>query len=73
MKILMPPEAQKVEKTLRSIGMGQLVDNAITSMNHAAEDAAKSAAPIFINAIKNMSIQDAIGILRGPILLPTFI
>jgi enolase len=34
-------------------------------MNRAAEDASKSAAPIFINAIKQMSIQDAVGILRG--------
>ncbi len=65
-KILMPPEAQKVEKTLRGMGMGQMVDNAILSMNRAAEDASKSAAPIFINAIKNMSITDAVGILGGP-------
>jgi len=65
-KILMPPEAQKVEKTLRGMGMGQMVDNAILSMNRAAEDASKSAAPIFINAIKSMSIGDAVGILRGP-------
>lgn len=64
-KILMPPEAQKAEKKLRSLGMGKLVDNAILSMNRAAEDAAKSAAPIFINAVKQMSIQDAVGILRG--------
>jgi len=64
-KILMPPEAEKVEKTLRSLGMGRQVDNAILSMNRAAEDAAKSAAPIFIDAIKKMTIQDAFGILRG--------
>ena len=64
-KILMPPEAQKVEKTLRSVGLGKQVDEAILSMNRAAEDAAKSAAPIFVNAIKGMSIQDAWGILRG--------
>lgn len=64
-KILLPPEAQKVEKTLRNVGMGKLVDDAILSMNRAAEDAAKSAAPIFVNAIKGMSIQDAWGILRG--------
>ncbi|HET9826461.1 MAG TPA: DUF4197 domain-containing protein, partial [Chitinophagaceae bacterium] len=64
-KILMPPEAQKVEKTLRSVGMGKQVDNAILSMNRAAEDAAKSAAPIFVNAIEQMSIQDAFGILKG--------
>lgn len=64
-KILMPEEAKKAEKTLRSMGMGRQVDNAILSMNRAAEDAAKSAAPIFINAIKGMSFQDALGILRG--------
>jgi hypothetical protein len=65
-KVLMPPEAQKVEKTLRSVGMGNLVDNAILSMNRAAEDASKSAAPIFVDAIKKMTITDALGILRGP-------
>lgn len=64
-KILMPPEAQKAEKKLRSLGMGKLVDNAILSMNRAAEDASKNAAPIFINAVKQMSFQDALGILRG--------
>lgn len=64
-KILMPEEATQVEQKLRSLGMGRLVDDAILSMNQAAEDAAKSATPIFINAIKQMSIQDALGILRG--------
>jgi len=62
---LMPPEAQKVEATLRKVGMGKLVDDAILSMNRAAEDASKSAAPIFVDAIKSMSIQDAVGILKG--------
>jgi hypothetical protein len=65
LKILMPAEAQKAEKTLRNMGLGRQVDNAILSMNRAAEDAAKSAAPIFINAIKGMSFQDALSILRG--------
>src|SRR5438477_10837314 len=64
-KILMPPEAEKMEKTLRNVGLGKQVDNAILSMNRAAEDAAKNAAPIFVNAIKQMSIQDALGILKG--------
>jgi len=64
-KVLMPPEAQKVEKTLRSVGLGKQVDDAILSMNRAAEDAAKSAAPIFVSAVKQMSIQDAWGILKG--------
>ncbi|HRN72091.1 MAG TPA: DUF4197 domain-containing protein [Ginsengibacter sp.] len=64
-KVLMPPEAQKVEKTLRDIGMGKLVDNAILSMNRAAEDASKFAGNIFWDAIRQMTIQDAIGILKG--------
>lgn len=64
-KILMPEEAKKVESKLRGLGMGKLVDNAVLSMNRAAEDASKEVAPIFINAIKNMSIQDGVGILKG--------
>ena len=64
-KILMPPEAQKIEKKLRDFGMGEQVDDAILSMNRAAENAAQSATPIFIDAIKNMSITDAAGILQG--------
>jgi len=64
-KVLMPPEAKKVESTLREVGMGSYVDNAILSMNRAAEDASTKALPIFINAIKNMTIEDAVGILNG--------
>jgi hypothetical protein len=65
-KILLPPEAAKVEKTLRAAGFGAQVDEAILSLNRAAEDAAKSAAPIFLNAIKGMSVSDGVGILKGP-------
>lgn len=65
LKILLPPEAEKVENTLRKVGLGKQVDEAILSMNRAAEDACKSAAPIFGNAIKQMSFQDALGILKG--------
>jgi len=64
-KILLPEQAQKVEKTLRNMGMGKMVDDAILSVNRAAEDAAKSATPIFVDAVKKMSIQDALGILKG--------
>ena len=64
-KVLMPAEAKKVETTLRNAGMGQMVDDAILSMNRAAEEASKSAAPIFIDAIKQMGFQDALSILRG--------
>jgi hypothetical protein len=64
-KILFPPEAQKVEKTLRSLGFNALADNVILSINRAAEDAAKEAKPIFISAIKQMTITDATNILLG--------
>ena len=64
-KILMPPEAQKVEKTLRSLGLNSLCDNVILSLNRAAEDAAKEAKPIFISAIKQMTLADASNILLG--------
>lgn len=64
-KILFPPEAQKAEKTLRSIGLGKLCDNVILTLNRAAEDAAKQAKPIFLNAITKMTIQDVTNILLG--------
>ncbi len=64
-KILMPEEAKKVEKTLRSFGMSSLVDKAILSMNRAAEDAASGVSNIFWDAIKQMTLSDGLGILRG--------
>jgi hypothetical protein len=64
-KILMPEEAKKVESALRNIGLGSLVDKAVLSVNRAAEEASRSAAPIFVNAIKEMTITDAMGILKG--------
>lgn len=64
-KILMPEEAKKVESKLRGLGMGKLVDNAILSMNRAAEDAAKGVGTIFWNSIKSMTVTDGLNILRG--------
>lgn len=64
-KILMPAEALKVEESLRSVGMGDKVDAAILNMNRAAEDACKTASPIFLSAIKNMSFTDAWAIFKG--------
>src|SRR5215217_3052733 len=64
-KILFPPEARKAESTLRSIGLGKLADNVILSLNRAAEDAAKQAKPIFVNAVKQMTLQDVTNILLG--------
>ncbi len=65
LKIIMPPEAQKIESTLRKLGFNQLMDDMIVSMNRAAEDACKTAIPIFTNAIKEMTITDGINILKG--------
>ena len=64
-KIVMPAEALKAEKTLRSIGAGALVDKAILSMNTAAENAAGQVGEIFLTSIKQMSLTDGINILRG--------
>lgn len=64
-KILFPPQAQRAENTLRKLGFGKLCDNVVLSLNRAAEDAAKEAKPIFISALKQMSLKDASNILLG--------
>ena len=64
-KILLPPDARKIENTLRSLGFNSLVDKAILQINRGAEDAAGYAKPIFIDAIKSMTLQDAIGLVRN--------
>lgn len=64
-RIPFPPEMQKVETRLRGMGMDALVDDFIETLNHGAEEAAKEAKPIFLNAIRQMTIQDAVNILRG--------
>jgi len=64
-KINMPSDAKKAENTLRNLGFGKQVDDAILSMNRGAEDASLKALPIFVDAIKNMSIDDGLSILKG--------
>lgn len=64
-KLFMPPDAQKIVNTLRSLGMSSLVDKAILAINRGAEDAVGFAKPIFVNAIKEMTLVDAINIVRG--------
>jgi hypothetical protein len=64
-KIPFPQEAKDVETKLRAIGMGSQVDEVIASLNRAAEDAAKSAEPVFVSAINSMTVSDAINIVRG--------
>jgi len=64
-KIPFPPDAKKMESELRKIGMGKDCDKFILTINRAAEEAAKESAPIFVNAVKSMSITDGISILKG--------
>jgi hypothetical protein len=64
-KILLPPDAKKIENTLRDLGFGNMVDKAILQINRGAEDAAGYAKPIFIDAIMNMSLSDAIGLVKN--------
>ncbi len=64
-KLVFPPEAQKIESKLRNIGLGNQCDQFITALNRGAEDAAGYAVPIFVEAITQMTISDAIGILKG--------
>lgn len=64
-KLFLPPDARKIENVMRDIGLGRTVDQAILQINRAAEDAVGYAAPIFTDAIREMTIQDALNIVRG--------
>ena len=64
-KIPFPTEAQKIESTLRDLGMNKMCDDVINSLNRAAENAAIEAKPILINSIRSMTITDAMDILFG--------
>lgn len=64
-KILLPDELKKVDKTLRDIGLGKLADEGLKILNRAAEDAVKEATPIFVGAVKGITFTDAKNILLG--------
>ncbi len=64
-KIMLPSELQAVDKGLRKIGLSNLADEGIKVLNRAAEDAVKTATPIFVNAVKEISFNDAKNILLG--------
>nr|WP_323788593.1 DUF4197 domain-containing protein [Psychroserpens sp.] len=64
-KILLPQELQKVDKGLRDIGLDNLADEGLKILNRAAEDAVKEATPIFVNAVKDITFDDAKNILLG--------
>lgn len=65
LKIPFPTEVQQVEKALRNIGLGSEVDKFVLQLNRGAERAAVQAKPIFINAIRSLTIEDAFSILNG--------
>ena len=64
-KIMLPEELTKLENTLRRVGLGSLADEGVKMLNRAAEDAVAEATPVFLNAIQNLTINDAKNILMG--------
>ena len=64
-KILLPEDLRKVDKGLRDIGLGKLADEGLKVLNRAAEDAVSEATPIFIDAVKDITFNDAKNILLG--------
>ena len=64
-KILLPEELRKVDKALRDIGLSNLADEGLKVLNRAAEDAVKEATPVFIDAVKGITFDDAKNILLG--------
>ena len=64
-KVLLPPDARRAESGLRRIGLGGQVDRAVLAINRGAEDAVGTAGPIFTGAIKEMTLTDALGIVKG--------
>lgn len=64
-RIGLPPELQKVDKTLRDVGLSSLADEGLRVLNRAAEDAVKEATPIFVTAVQEITFNDARNILLG--------
>lgn len=65
-RIPLPENLARIERNLRKLGQGKAADEFILSLNRAAEAAAPEAKAIFLQVIRKMSVQDAIGIVRGP-------
>jgi hypothetical protein len=64
-KIPLPESMQKVEGLMRGLGMGKQADELVTAMNRAAESAVPEAKKLLVDAVKQMSVEDAKGILQG--------
>lgn len=62
-KILLPEEVQRVERTLRSVGLGSVVDDLVLSLNRAAETAVSEAGTVFVSSLSQLRVQDAFNIL----------
>lgn len=65
-RIPVPQDLRKTEDMLRKLGQGRYVDEFVTSLNRAAEQAVPEASAIFATAIRQMTISDAVGIIKGP-------
>ena len=64
-RISLPESLRKVEGLMRGLGMGKYADELVTTMNRAAETAVVEAKPLLVNAVRNVNVQDAKGILTG--------
>ena len=64
-KIPLPDPLKRYEKMMRQFGMGKYADELITTMNRAAESAVPEARPLFVDAVRKMTLKDAKGILTG--------
>lgn len=64
-KIPLPESLHKVEGMMRGLGMGKYADELVVTMNRAAESAVVEAKPLLVDAVRNMSVQDAKAILGG--------
>lgn len=64
-RIGLPPELQKVDQTLRDVGLDALADEGLKVLNRAAEDAVKEAVPVFVDAVSGITFADARNILLG--------
>ena len=65
-KLFLPEDAVKIANTLKTLGLGSQVDKAVLQINRAAEDAVGYAKPVFTDAIRQMTLTDALNIVRGP-------
>lgn len=65
-KLFLPEDAVKIANTLKAVGLGSQVDKAVLQINRAAEDAVGYAKPVFTDAIRQMTLADALNIVRGP-------